>query len=92
MADPSTFEPGAHTAGARITLITRQGCHLCDVAKDALDRVAAASGVTWVELSVDSDIELAREYGERVPVVLLDGREHGYFRVEEERLLRDLAR
>ena len=73
-------------------MITREGCHLCDVAKDALDRVAAASGVTWVELSVDSDIELAREYGERVPVVLLDGREHGYFRVEEERLLRDLAR
>ena len=92
MADPSTFRPGAHAARARITLITREGCHLCDVAKDALDRVAAASGATWVELNVDSDIELAREYGERVPVVLLDGREHGYFRVEEERLVRDLAR
>jgi glutaredoxin len=77
---------------ARITLITRPGCHLCDVAKEALDRVAAAGGARWVELSVDSDIELEREYGERLPVVLLDGREHGYFRVEEDRLLRDLTR
>ena len=75
----------------RITLITRPGCHLCDVAKEALDRVTAASGEPWSELSVDTDIELEREYGERLPVILLDGRDHGYWRVEEERLLRDLA-
>jgi glutaredoxin len=82
----------ANHVAARITLITRPGCHLCDVAKEALDRVAAVSGTRWVELGVDSDIELEREYGERLPVVLLDGKEHGYFRVEEDRLLRDLAR
>jgi hypothetical protein len=75
----------------RLTLITRSGCHLCDVAKDAMDRVAAASGERWTELDVDSDIELQREYGDRVPVVLLDGKEHGYWRVEEDRLLRDLG-
>jgi len=76
---------------SRITLITRPGCHLCDDAKLALDRVTAASGEPWSELSVDSDIELEREYGERLPVILLDGHDHGYWRVEEERLLRDLA-
>jgi len=76
---------------SRITLITRNGCHLCDEAKAALDRVTAKSGEPWSELSVDSDIELEREYGERLPVILLDGRDHGYWRVEEERLLRDLA-
>ncbi|HKE65964.1 MAG TPA: glutaredoxin family protein [Micromonosporaceae bacterium] len=76
----------------RITLFTRTGCHLCDVAKQALDRVAAASGAQWVEVNVDGNVELEREYGERLPVVLLDGREHGYFRVEEDRLLRDLER
>ena len=79
-------------AAARLTLITRVGCHLCDVAKEAMDRVAASSGQRWVELDVDADVELTREYGDRVPVVLLDGREHGYWRVEEERLLRDLRR
>jgi hypothetical protein len=56
-----------------------------------MDRVAAATGETWVEIDVDADVELEREYGDRVPVVLLDGKEHGYWRVEEERLLRDLA-
>jgi glutaredoxin len=76
---------------ARITLVTRRGCHLCDDAKIALDRVCAASGESWTELDVDTDIELEREYGERLPVIILDGKEHGYWRVEEERLLRDLG-
>ncbi|GIF11011.1 hypothetical protein Ate01nite_10430 [Actinoplanes teichomyceticus] len=43
-------------------------------------------------MDVDSSIELERDYGDRVPVVLLDGKEHGYWRIEEARLLRDLAR
>lgn len=76
---------------ARLTLITRSGCHLCEVAREAMDRVAAASGQQWEELDLGGDPELEREYGDRIPVVLLDGREHGYWRVEEERLLRDLA-
>ncbi len=72
----------------RITLITRPGCHLCDDAKAVLERM----GEAWTEWNVEDDIELEREYGDRVPVVLLDGKEHGYWRVEEERLRRDLAR
>ena len=75
----------------RLTLITRPGCHLCEVAKEAIDRVVAATGDRWIEVDVTGDLELEREYGDRVPVVLLDGREHGYWRVEEDRLLRDLA-
>ena len=76
---------------SRLTLLTRPGCHLCDVAKEAMDRVAADTGEDWVELDVESDTALEREYGDRVPVILLDGREHGYWRVEEDRLRRDLA-
>jgi glutaredoxin len=75
----------------RLTLMTRPGCHLCEVAADAMDRITAATGEPWEERNVEDDIELEREYGDRVPVILLDGREHGYWRVEEERLLRDLA-
>jgi glutaredoxin len=74
--------------GERITLITRPGCHLCEVAVETLERI----GEPWIELNVESDIELEREYGDRVPVVLLDGKEHGYWRVEVERLRRDLGR
>jgi glutaredoxin len=76
----------------RLTLVTRAGCHLCDVAKQALARVAAATGEAWREVDVDTDPALLEEYWDRVPVILLDGVEHGYWRVEEERLARDLAR
>ncbi len=74
----------------RLTLLTRAQCHLCDVAKEALARVAAAAGEEWREVNVDTDAELQAEYWDRVPVILLDGKEHGYWRVEEDRLLRDL--
>jgi hypothetical protein len=53
-------------------------------------RVAGATGVAWREVDVDTDDKLAVEYGDRLPVVLLDGREHGYWKVEEQRLTRDL--
>lgn len=76
---------------ARLTLITRPGCHLCEVAKEAIERVAAATGERWLEVNVEADRELEAEYGDRVPVTLLDGKEHGYWRVEEQRLLRDLG-
>jgi hypothetical protein len=42
-------------------------------------------------VDVDTDDELRIEYGDRVPVVLLDGREHSYFTVDVPRLRRDLG-
>ena len=75
----------------RVTLITRVNCHLCEVAKDTLARVAATAGVTWQEVDVDTDPGLLDEYSDLVPVILVDGKTHGYWRVEEDRLLRDLA-
>ncbi|WP_030443231.1 glutaredoxin family protein [Actinoplanes subtropicus] len=73
----------------RVTLISRDGCHLCEDAEAVLDRILPGQ---WSRVDVDSDVELQRDYGDRVPVVLLDGAEHGYWRIEEARLLRDLAR
>lgn len=87
--------PAARDTGRvdeRLTLLTRQGCHLCAAAREAMARVAATAAVGWREIDVATDEELDREYGDRLPVVLLDGREHGYWRVEEQRLLRDLSR
>ncbi len=76
---------------ARLVLYTRSGCHLCDDAKEALARVRARTGVDFEEVDIATDPELTAEYGDRIPVVVLDGREHGYWRVEEARLLRDLS-
>lgn len=72
----------------RLTLIGRAGCHLCEVAEQTLERI----GEPWEKVDVASSLELERDYGDRVPVVLLDGREHGYWRVDEERLRRDLLK
>ncbi len=74
---------------ARLTLISRDGCHLCEVAEQTLDRIAPGE---WVRVDVAGSADLERDFGDRVPVLLLDGKEHGYWRIEEERLRRDLAR
>jgi hypothetical protein len=81
------------TAGSapRLVLLSRTGCHLCDDARAVLASVAAAVGEAWVERDVDADPQLADEYGDRVPVVLLDGGEHSYWRVDETRLRAALA-
>ncbi len=79
-------------AEPRLQLLTRDGCHLCVAAAETVQRIAAEAGVGSREVDVDAEPELQAEYGDRVPVLLLDGREHGYWRIEEERLRRDLAR
>jgi glutaredoxin len=73
-----------------LTLLTRAGCHLCATAAETVARIGAEAGLVPREIDVDADPELQAEYGDRVPVVLLDGREHSYFTVDVERLRRDL--
>ncbi|PRY61002.1 glutaredoxin family protein [Glycomyces artemisiae] len=74
----------------RLTLLTTRECHLCGAAREALDRVAAETGEPWTEVDVADDAKLARDYGDRLPVLLLDGKEHGYWDVDVPRLLKDL--
>lgn len=76
---------------ARLTLLVRAGCHLCELAREAMARVEARTGESWREVVVDGDPVLEARYGLYVPVVLLDDVEHGYWRVEEDRLELDLA-
>jgi hypothetical protein len=76
---------------ARLQLLTREGCHLCEDAATTLAQIAAEAGLPTTSVDVDSDPELQAEYGDRVPVVLLDGREHSYFAVDVPRLRRDLG-
>jgi hypothetical protein len=75
----------------RLQLLVRENCHLCVTAWETLARIGAEAGEVPVEVDVDTDPELQAEYGDRVPVVLLDGREHSYFTVDVERLRRDLS-
>jgi glutaredoxin len=75
----------------RLQLLTRAGCHLCAAAAETLERIGAEAGLVPEQVDVDTDPELQAEYGDRVPVVLLDGREHSYFTVDVDRLRRDLG-
>lgn len=75
-----------------VTLVTRAGCHLCEQAEVALRRLAGELGFGYDELDVDADPGRRAEYSDRVPVILVDGREHGYWRVEEPRLRAAVAR
>lgn len=69
-----------------VTVMTRAGCHACEQAERDVERICAELGVEWSTADVDSDTEWRAEYGDRVPVILVDGSEHGYWRVEEDRL------
>ena len=76
---------------ARLQLLTREGCHLCEAAAATLAQLAAEAGLEPPEsIDVDADPETQAEFGDRVPVVLLDGREHSYFSVDVPRLRKDL--
>jgi glutaredoxin len=79
-------------ADHEVTLLTRVGCHLCEIAEQLLRDMAAELGFEYREADVDSSKVLRDEYSDRVPVILVDGREHGYWRVEEARLRTALAR
>lgn len=78
-------------ASPRITLIGRSGCHLCDVAREVVRAVADDTGVGWVELDVDADPTLLARWSDEVPVTLVDGQPHDYWRVDEARLRAALA-
>ena len=86
---PVTDDRGGTGGGGtdpRVVLVGRQGCHLCDEARDVVRRVAAETGSTWTEVDVDADAQLLQAYSDQVPVVLVDGRQHDFWRVDERRL------
>ncbi len=74
----------------QVTVFTRVNCSLCDTAVQKVERITAETGATWAAVDVDADPDDRAEYGDRVPVILVDGVEHGYFTVDEDRLRRAL--
>lgn len=80
-------------APTTITVYTREQCHLCADAIETIEQVADSvpTEVEIREIDVDADPELAAEYGERVPYVLLDDRPQFKYRVDEGELRRQLT-
>jgi glutaredoxin len=80
-------EPGAlQPPVPRVTLYGRQGCHLCDDARAVIEAVCAELGESYAEVDVDDDPALLDRYREEIPVTLVDGRQHDFWRVDPDRL------
>jgi hypothetical protein len=76
---------------ARVTLYSKPGCHLCDDARVVIERVCADLGESYDEITILDDPALMERYGEEIPVTLVDGKQHDFWRVSEERLRAALA-
>lgn len=75
-----------------VTLLGKPGCHLCDDARAVVAGVLAdLPEVAFEEKSILDDPDLLDAYAEEIPVVLIDGRVHTIWRVDENRLRAALA-
>jgi hypothetical protein len=58
------------------TLFTKPGCHLCETALEDLERLQRRHPHTLLQVDITADPELFQKYGERIPVLAIDGREY----------------
>ena len=69
----------------KVTVYSRSGCHLCEI---AIDRIKSTMDELKFELDIkliDDDVKLQEEYGEQVPVILIEDKVHDYWRVDLDR-------
>jgi glutaredoxin len=69
-----------------VTLLSRPGCHLCEEARAVIARVAAELSVSWDERDITASAADIEQYSEMIPVTLIDGVQHDFWRVSEARL------
>lgn len=74
----------------RVDLYTRKGCHLCDVAKEVIERVRGELPFELAVHDIDEDPALRALYDWEVPVVAVDGRKHAKLRLDERAFRRRL--
>lgn len=74
-----------------VVLVEKPGCHLCDDARGVVAQVCDELGVPWTSSSILDDPVLADRYWDQIPVVLVDGEVHDFFRVDPDRLRRALS-
>ena len=76
---------------ARVAVYTKPGCHLCEDACAAVARITSDVGVDWEDVDITGDEALMAQWAEYVPVIVVDGVVHDWFRVREDRLRAALA-
>jgi len=75
-----------------VTVIGREGCHLCDEAQAVITSVLTQFPHVALEHRVlDEKPEWVEEYSDKIPVVLINGSPHAYWRVKPDRLAESLV-
>ena len=75
-----------------VTVFSRHGCHLCDVAIETLEPLKSELNFDIEKIYIDGDLELEKLYGEQVPVIHIDGLHHDFFKVDPERFRSSLEK
>lgn len=75
----------------RIEVVTRRGCGSCVRVLAQVRGIAESFAANVVEVPIESDPDVAADYGDRVPVVVVDGVEFAAWEIDEEELVDVLA-
>lgn len=75
-----------------VTVYTRKGCHLCDVAIETLESLQPELQFDIEKRFIEGDPVLEERYGEKIPVILIDGQYHDFYRVDPDRFRSSLDR
>ena len=70
-----------------VTMYSRRNCHLCEVAKEVVESARNEADFEFKVVFIDGDAALEKEYGEEVPVTLINGKRHDFFRVDRARFI-----
>ena len=70
-----------------VVIYSRLGCHLCEVAEKLVKEIQKDYEFELEIIYIDGDSGLEKEYGEEVPVTLINGKRHDYFRVDRARFI-----
>lgn len=76
----------------KVEVISRHGCHLCEIAESVVKEVKREIDFELAISYVDEDKDLNEKYGEEVPVTLINGERHDYFKVDRDRFRNAISR
>ncbi|MEZ5290929.1 MAG: glutaredoxin family protein [Vicinamibacterales bacterium] len=75
------------TAGARLVMYTKPGCHLCEDMRDVVQRALRGTAATLEERNIALNLVDYERYKHDIPVLLVDGREVARYRITDDALV-----
>ncbi len=76
----------------KITIYSRDGCHLCDDAINTLESMREELNFEIDVIDIDQNAELVKLYSDQVPVIHIDGIHHDFYKVDPVRFRSSLEK